>query len=149
MLEQADKTEAERAIAAAIETYRQGFLRLDPDQIASIWDSRHEPLIYLAQEKKEPIYGWPAIQRYIASLPEHLEKVLVKELKDLQIDVLGDTAIAFFVSHSSVKLKARAALHKPTFRVSMIFQRTSGSWRAIHFHESALSAQAAGVMASA
>jgi ketosteroid isomerase-like protein len=149
MQPEADKTEVERAITALIETYRQGFLWLDPDQIASIWDARHEPLIYVAQEKKEPIYGWPAIQHYIAALPEHLEKVLAKEVTDLQIDVRGDAAIAFFVSHSSVKLKARAALHEPTFRVSVIFQRTSAGWRAIHFHESALSAQAAEVMTPA
>jgi ketosteroid isomerase-like protein len=142
----ADKTKAQRAIAALIETYRQGFLRLDPARIASIWDPRHEPLIYVAQEKKEPIYGWPAIERYIAALPEHLEKVLAKELKELQIDVLGDTAVAFFISHSSVKLKARAAPHEPTFRVTVIFQQTSTGWRAIHFHESALSAQAVAAM---
>lgn len=141
--------EAERAVAGLIETYRQGFLQLNPEQIASIWDTQHEPLIYVAQEMKEPAYGWPAIQRYMAALPEHLEKVFAKEIKDLTIDVLGNTAIAFFISHSRVKLKARAELHEPTFRVSMIFKRTPAAWRLIHFHESALSAQAAQAMASA
>jgi ketosteroid isomerase-like protein len=144
-----DASEAEREVAALIEIYRQGFLNLDPDQIASIWDRQHEPLIYVAQEMKEPTYGWPAIERYLAALPEHLEKVLAKEITDVQIDILGDAAIAFFISHSRVKLKARSALHEPTFRVSMIFHRSSASWRAIHFHESALSAQAAQAMASA
>jgi ketosteroid isomerase-like protein len=141
--------DAEHAIAALIETYRQGFLHLDPGQIASIWDRQHEPLIYVAQEMKEPTYGWPAIERYMAALPEHLEEVLAKEVRDLKIDLLGDTAIAFFISHSSVKLKSRAELHEPTFRVSMIFQRAPAGWRAIHFHESSLSAQAAQAMASA
>jgi ketosteroid isomerase-like protein len=144
-----ERTDAERAVATLIETYRQGFLRLDPAQIASVWDCTHEPLIYVAQEKKDPIYGWTAIQLYIAALPEHLEKVLAKQITDVQIDVLGDVAIAFFVSHSSVKLKARAALHEPTFRVSLVSRRTSVGWRVIHFHESALSAQAAQVMSSA
>jgi ketosteroid isomerase-like protein len=149
MTRKSDGSEAEREVAALIEIYRQGFLHLDPDQIASIWDRQHEPLIYVAQEMKEPTYGWPAIQRYLAALPDHLEKVLAKELTDVQIDILGDAAIAFFISHSSVKLKARSALHEPTFRVSMLFHRTSAGWRAIHFHESALSAQAAQAMASA
>jgi ketosteroid isomerase-like protein len=149
MKSQPNETEAQHAVAALIETYRQGFLHLDPEQIASIWDAEHEPLIYVAQEMKEPTYGWPAIQRYMAALPEHLEKVLAKEVKDLKIDVLGDTAIAFFISHSSVQLKARAELHQPTFRVTMIFQRSPAGWRAIHFHESSLSAQAAQAMASA
>ena len=85
----------------------------------------------------------------LVALPEHLEKVLAKEVKDVRIDTLGDTAIAFFISHSSVKLRARPGLHEPTFRVSMIFQRTPAGWRAIHFHESSLSAQAAQAMASA
>src|SRR5947207_7431985 len=145
MLSQPDKTEAESAITILIESYRQGFLHLDPDQIASIWDTQHEPLVYVAQEMREPTYGWPAIRSYLAALPDHLEKVLAKEIKDLKIDVLGDTAIAFFISHSSVKLKARSELHEPTFRVTMILQRTLAGWRAIHFHESSLSAQAAQV----
>ncbi|HZT04323.1 MAG TPA: nuclear transport factor 2 family protein [Steroidobacteraceae bacterium] len=144
-----DEKEAERAIAGLIETYRQGFLHLSPEQIASIWDTQHEPLIYVAQEMKEPTYGWPAIQRYMAALPEHLDKVFAKEIKDLKIDILGDTAIAFFISRSSVQLKARAELHEPTFRVSMIFKRAPAGWRVIHFHESSLSAQAAQAMASA
>jgi hypothetical protein len=38
MMSQPDEAEAGRAVAALIETYRQGFLHLDPDQIASIWD---------------------------------------------------------------------------------------------------------------
>ena len=149
MKSQPDEKEAERAVAALIETYRLGFLHLDPDEIASIWDTRHEPLIYVAQEMKEPTYGWPAIQRYMAALPEHLETVFAKEVKDVRIDILGDTAMAFFISHSSVKLRARPGVHEPTFRVSMIFQRTPAGWRAIHFHESSLSAQAAQAMASA
>jgi ketosteroid isomerase-like protein len=149
MMLQPENAEAEAAVATLIEIYRQGFLHLDPDLIASIWDVQHEPLIYVAQEKKEPTYGWPAIRSYIAALPDHLEKVLSKELTDVQIDILGDTAVAFFISHSRVKLKASAALHEPTFRVSMIFQRTAAGWRAIHFHESALSAQAAQAMAAA
>lgn len=149
MKSQRNEQEAERAVAALIETYRQGFLQLDPQQIASVWDTEHEPLIYAAQEMKEPTYGWPAIRRYMAALPEHLEKVLSKEVKDVRIDILGDAALAFFTSHSRVKLRGRPGLHEPTFRVSMIFRRTEAGWRAIHFHESSLSAQAPRAIAAA
>ena len=124
MRSQPNAKEAEREVAALIETYRQGFLHLDPEQIASIWDTQQEPLIYVAQEMKEPKYGWPAIERYLTALPKHLENVLSKEVKDTRIDILGDAALAFFTSHSSVKLKVRPGLHEPTFRVSMIFHRT-------------------------
>jgi ketosteroid isomerase-like protein len=142
----AKESDNRNAVAAVIETHRLGFLHLDPEQLASIWDREHEPLVYVAQEKEEPIHAWAAIQRYLAALPEHLEEVLAKDLDDVQIDVIGDTALAFFTSRSSVKLKGRPTKYEPIGHVSMIFRRTSEGWRAIHFHESARSAQAAQVM---
>jgi ketosteroid isomerase-like protein len=146
---QVSKSDDERAIAIQIETYRQGFLHLSPEQIASIWDVHHAPLIYVAQEMREPTYGWDAIHRYLAALPDHLEKVLSKSLSDVRIDVLGDTAIVFFISHTTAKLKRQAALHEPTFRATMIFQRTAEGWRVIHYHESSLAALAQQVVSSA
>jgi hypothetical protein len=115
-----NEDEAQRAVAAAVETHRLGFLHLDPVELASIWDREHEPLVYVAQEKEEPILGWAAIQRYLAALPEHLEEVLAKDLD-----------------------KGRPTKYEPIGHVTMMFRRTSEGWRAIHFHESARSAQAA------
>jgi len=142
------KFDDEREIATQIETYRQGFLQLNPERIASIWDTDHVPLIYVAQEMRQPTYGWDAIHRYFAALPDHLEKVLSKALSDVRIDVLGDAAIAFFISHTVAKLKRQAGLHEPTFRATMIFHRTAAGWRVIHYHESSLAALAAQVTSS-
>lgn len=50
-----------RAVADLVETYRQGFLHLDPERLESIWDRGHVPLIYVAMERPEPILGWSAI----------------------------------------------------------------------------------------
>lgn len=133
------------AISALIESYRIGFLHLDQQQLTSIWDSHHVPLIYVAQEKEEAIQGWTAIEQYLAALPEHIDQMLAKHLEHVQIDVLGNTAIAFFVSRSRVKIKGRAAIYEPVARVTMLFHRTEAGWRTIHYHESALSAQAAQV----
>jgi ketosteroid isomerase-like protein len=140
-----NNTETNREIEAQIETYRLGFLHLDPEQLMSIWDSRHDPLIYTAQEMEESLYGWKAIQHYYTSLPEHLDEVSAKRVEALRIDVIGDTAIAFFVTHSSVRIKGRPTKYEPSARVSMIFHRISIGWLLIHFHESAQSAQSANV----
>ena len=148
-MSQISKIDEERAIAVQIETYRQGFLHLNPERIASIWDVHHAQLIYVAQELTEPTYGWDAIRRYFEALPDHIEKVLSKVLSDMRIDILGDTAIAFYISHTTVKLKRQAALHEITFRATMIFQYTTAGWRAIHYHESSLAALAAQVILSA
>lgn len=138
-----DSNDTERAITALIEVTRQGFLSLDPQLLASIWDHQHEPLIYVAQEEEEPLRGWAAIQTYYAALPAHLDAVLAKEIDGVRIDPLGNAAAAFFKFRSTVRLKGREALHQPTGRVTMIFHRTASDWRAIHYHESALGALAA------
>jgi ketosteroid isomerase-like protein len=129
--------QSERAVAALIETYRQGFLRLDPELLGSIWDREHDPLVYVAMERAEPIYGWPGIKRYYQALPEHLEQMLAKRVDDVGIDVLGDAAAAFFQFHSEVRIRGREGLHTLAGRATMLFRHTPAGWRVIRFHESA------------
>jgi ketosteroid isomerase-like protein len=136
-------TATARVVAELIETYRQGFLKLDPERLGTIWDQDHAPLVYVAMEKSEPMYGWAAIERYYAALPEHLEKIVAKKVDNVSIDPLGDTAVAFFKFHSTVKLKAHEGLYRPSSRVTMLFRHTQAGWRLIHYHESALAAQTA------
>lgn len=132
-----------RAVTDLIETYRQGFLQLDPGRLGSIWDHEHTPLIYVAMERPEPIQGWSAIEKYFDALPQHLEQMVSKEIGPIKVDASGDTAAAFFEFHSVVKLKGGMGLYRPSGRVTMLFKRTQTEWRAIHYHESALAAQAA------
>jgi len=139
MSKNAITTESE--IAEVIETYRQGFLRLKPELLWSIWEQEYDPLIYVAMEKPEPIYGWLAIKQYYAALPEHLEKVEAKQVDNIQISLLGDTAMAFFRFHSTVRIKGQDELFEPRGRVTMLFRHTPAGWRVIHFHESALAAK--------
>jgi ketosteroid isomerase-like protein len=134
--------ESERAVAALIETYRQGFLQLDPELLGSIWDREHDPLVYVAMERPEPIYGWSAIKRYYEALPEHLEQMLAKTVDDVTIDVLGDAAVAFFQFRSKVKIRGREAQHELAGRATMVFRHTPAGWRTFHFHESAPAALA-------
>lgn len=133
----------QRAVTDLIETYRQGFLHLDPQRLGSIWDREHVPLIYVAMERPEPIEGWPAIEDYFAALPQHLEQMVEKNIGPIKVDAFGDAAAAYFEFHSVVRLKGGAGLYRPTGRVTMLFKRTQTEWRAIHYHESALAAQAA------
>jgi ketosteroid isomerase-like protein len=136
------KPTTELEIAKLMETYREGFLHLDPDRLGSIWDKKHDPLIYVAMEKKQPIYGWSAIEKYYAALPEHVEQIVAKSIREVKIAEFADTAMAFFIFEATVKLKNSSALYRPNGRVTMVFRYAAGLWRAIHYHESALSAQA-------
>ena len=141
-------TTSEQAIAGLIETYRQGFLQLDPKLLESIWDQGHDPLIYVAMEKTEPIYGWPAIESYYAALPEHLDEMIEKNIESIRIDVSGDAAAAFFLFHSTVRIKGRKELYQPGGRVTMLFRRANAVWRVIHYHESARAGQSADATAA-
>ena len=137
------ETSTQRAVADLVETYRQGFLQLDPGRLGSIWDREHVPLIYVAMERPQPIHGWSAIESYFEALPQHLEQMVEKKIDPITVDAFGDTAAAFFEFHSIVKLKGGGGLYRPSGRVTMLFKRTHTQWRAIHYHESALAAQAA------
>lgn len=136
-------TSTEKAVGDLIETYRQGFLQLDPRLLGSIWDREHVPLVYVAMERLDPIRGWSAIENYFGALPQHLEQMIAKSIDPITVDAFGDVAIVFFEYHSIVKLKKAAELYRPSGRVTMVFKRTQTEWRAIHYHESALAAQAA------
>lgn len=94
-------------------------------------------------ERPEPIQGWAAIEKYFEALPQHLEQMVEKKIDPIQVDSFGDAAAAFFEFHSIVKLKGATELYRPSGRVTMLFRRTQTQWRAIHYHESALAAQAA------
>lgn len=75
-------------------------------------------------------------------------KMVAKEIDNIRIDSLGDTAIAFFKFHSTVRLKGRKELFRPSGRVTMLFRNTQDRWRVIHYHESALAAQSADAIAT-
>ena len=94
-------------------------------------------------ERPKPIHGWLAIEKYFEALPNHLEQMVTKKIDGIRIDLLGDTAIAFFQFHSKVKLKGSEGLYQPGGRVTMLFRHTKARWRAIHYHESGLAAQTA------
>jgi ketosteroid isomerase-like protein len=137
------ETDTQRTVEDLIETYRQGFLQLDPKRLGSIWDHEHTPLIYIAMERPKPIEGWSAIENYFAELPQHLAQMVEKKIDPIKVDAFGDVAAAFFEFHAVVKLKGGEGLYRPSGRVTMLFHRTQAGWRAIHYHESALAAQAA------
>jgi ketosteroid isomerase-like protein len=113
----------------------------------SVWDQKHALLIYVAMEKSEPLYGWPAIQQYYAALPWHQEEMVSKEIDSISIDSLGDMAVAFFRFHSAVRLRGHDELYRPGGCVIMLFRHTPDGWRVIHYHESALAAQSADAIA--
>lgn len=60
------------------------------------------------------------------------------KLKDLQVHVFGDAAIATFYSVGSTSLKGEF-VSNGTYRATYVWVNLNGAWKIAHFHLSALS----------
>lgn len=118
------------------------FLAIDADALAALWDKTHAPLVYVAMEKEEPIRGWPAIRGYYDALPTVLARMTDMRVSNLEIDTLGNVALAYFDFAATAELRQTGATISPAGRVTIAFHRTASGWRMIHYHESALAASA-------
>lgn len=127
----------EEAITKLLEAYRDGFHRLDFGQLCSLWDAKHEDLIYVAQELSAPLHGWDAIEDYYARTTDSPEPMIAMTLDAISIQTFGDTALAFFnfLAHAEKNLELPG-------RVSMVFRRSGDGWKLVHYHESAVAAKA-------
>ncbi len=123
-------------MAAVIEQYRRGFATLDVERLKAIWDKEYDAIIYIAQEKAQPVRGWAGVERYYEGVAGLLERVRVMTVSDLSADVLDDVAYAYCVFHFEGEMKGRS--HVADGRVTFILRRKGGAWKVIHYHESRL-----------
>ena len=121
-------------VATVIEQYRRGFATLDIEALTAIWDQDYDQIIYVAQELTAPIKGWKGVEHYYQRVARLLERVRTMEVSDVSVDVLGDVAVAFLSFHFEGEVKGRP--HIADGRVTFVLRRTSGTWKAIHYHES-------------
>lgn len=122
-------------IAAVVEQYRRGFAMMDAEVLEAIWDQDYDHGIYIAQEMAQPVRGWAGIERYYKRVAGLLERVSTMTVSDLSVDVFGDVAYAFCLFHFEGEIKGQT--HIADGRVTFILHRTSGTWKVIHYHESA------------
>ncbi len=132
-------TDAESSVQRLVEEYRAGFAAVDPARLIGIWDRDHEGLIYVAQERAEPMYGWPAIEAYYTALPTVIPVDEVTEMRvdDVRIDVHGDVAVAFCNFHFSGARAGGGESFSADGRVTFVCRQRAGRWSVIHYHESA------------
>jgi ketosteroid isomerase-like protein len=129
---EADKKE----IAAPLEIYRAGFATLNAEKLISIWDRDYEQIIYCPIELAQPVRGWPEIERYYRGVTKHFKHVRSMEIDNLSIDILGDAAYAFFTFRFEGEVRDKSEPFKVQGRNTLIFRRTKGAWKGIHYHES-------------
>jgi ketosteroid isomerase-like protein len=121
-------------IAAVIEQYRRGFATMDVEGLKAIWDTDYDNIIYIPQERAQPVRGWAGVERYYEGVAGLLERVKVMTVSDVSVDVLGDVAYAYCVFHFEGEMRGRS--HVAEGRDTFILRRKGGVWKVIHYHES-------------
>ncbi|SNQ51052.1 conserved hypothetical protein [Frankia canadensis] len=114
--------------------YRDGFLRLDPGLLSSIWAD--EDILYSPAELADPITSKADLGAYYANVAqlfhdvEHMNVFAVRRQRlsdDVVVAYFGFQFRAHFVS---------GPLQAVAGRASVVFRRDATGWRGVHYHES-------------
>ena len=123
-------------IAAVLEKYRRGFATLERTHLTAIWDHDYDNIIYIAQERAEPLWGWAAVEHYYASVLTQLVRVNTMTISDVVIDVVGDLAYAFCSFHFEGEVAGQDTPRVADGRTTFVLHRKAAMWKVIHYHES-------------
>lgn len=131
-----EKGSNEKQIREVVQQYQKGWLTLDLNLLESLWDKDYPKIIYVATELKEPLRGWEGVKKYYQDGVQYFAEVKKFDLKELTVDVLGNTAYAFAPYRFEAVAKDKKEI-KGDGQVSFILRKVGGKWRLIHYHESA------------
>ena len=123
-------------ITAIVDQYRHAFAIVDMNVFKATWDKDYENIIYIPQERAQPVRGWPDLEQYFKSVEGAFEHVTVMSISDLSIDVLGEVAYAFFTYHFEAKVTGGDEPFAIDGRDTFIMHRKGGAWQVIHYHGS-------------
>jgi ketosteroid isomerase-like protein len=121
-------------IAALIEQYHRGFAAMDVEGLKAIWDQDYDNILYIPQEKAQPVRGWAGVEQYYESVARLFKRLMTMTVSDVSVDVFGDVAYAYCVFHFEGEMQEQR--HLADGRDTFILRRKSGIWKVIHYHES-------------
>ena len=126
-------------IMAVLEQYSKSWQAMDWEGLKSIWDSEYEHILYIPEERAQPVRGWAEVEAYFRHAAESVIRVGAMQLSDITIDVFDDTAYACCNFHFEGDIKRLAETFVTAGRDTFILRRQNGqdgAWKVIHYHES-------------
>jgi ketosteroid isomerase-like protein len=117
-----------------ISRYREGFLRLDPGLLSSIWVD--EDILYSPAELADPITSKADLDAYFANVAQLFHDVEHMNVFAVRRQRLSDDAVA---AHFGFRFRAHfvsGSLQAVAGRASVVFRRDATGWRGMHYHES-------------
>ena len=123
-------------IKAVLETYSKSWEAMDWEGLKSIWDPEYEHILYIPEEREQPVRGWAEVEEYFRHAAQSVVTMYAMRLSDIVIDVFGDTAYAFCNFYFKADIKRKAETFETGGRNTYILRRKGHAWKVIHYHES-------------
>jgi ketosteroid isomerase-like protein len=100
--------------------------------LTAIWDQDYDNIIYIPQERPQPVRGWVGVEHYYNSVAELFDRVRTMTVRDVSVDVFGDVAYAYCIFHCEGEMQGKR--HIADGRNTFLLRRSRGSWKVIHYH---------------
>ena len=122
----------ERAVRDAFDTLINGIRRADPDAVMGVyWNS---PQLVLFNNNGTVTKSWQQVRANRQSSYPNLKDVKL-DVRDVRVHVLSPTSAVATCLWSQTQT-VRDQTESATGRLTLVFQRVGGAWKAVHTHTS-------------
>lgn len=125
--------------AALLAEYERRWAARDVAGLRALWDVADPDPVYVAEEEREPLRSWPAIEAYWASTMAAISRVAVRT-RDLHVRAVSETVLLlFFQMHWDAAVGRQAPIGGDV-RVSSLCRATPAGLRFFHWVEAPVAA---------
>jgi uncharacterized protein (TIGR02246 family) len=123
---------ADDEIKSMVDRFRQAWESLDLEGLESLFDLDYD-IRYFPAEMMRAGDGKRGLREYLKNGVQHLSDVKLT-VKDIKTDTFGEVAYAAYLWHFEYRWDGQPSAADG--RNTMIFRKTDGGWKIIHYHES-------------
>ena len=117
-----------------LSTWEEGWRALDRTLLESVWDTGYPHLVYVAEERHEPLLEWSAIQEYYRFTTEIMEW-FEASFEPVRADILGEMAWVLSIGRWRGKSRQRDTQSGGVAKVYLLVRRQGQEWKVIHYIE--------------
>jgi hypothetical protein len=117
-----------------LSTWEEGWRTLNHALLESVWDTSYPHLVYVAEERHEPLLEWSAIQEYYRFTTEIMEW-FEASFEPVRADILGKTAWVLSIGRWRGKSRQRDVQSGGVARVYLLARRWGPEWKVIQYIE--------------
>lgn len=122
-------------VAELIAQLESRWSQLELDRMPELWDRSETEPVYIAEELRYPVIGWPAFDEYWTRLGSRLRGARYRTSEVRAHELGGGVAVAWFVVDWELVTVETPAPFRGQSRVTAVLRRTASGWRFVHWME--------------